>query len=120
MRALGTIILALLLASCSELPKQGFMTRYLGGSIGTRMRSAVVPVTDFADRPIGQPYHSEFEPAPPAAPAARPVHGIDRMNCDDVARKRAQDVLDEGYDRDVQQHVFDNALADCKQWQSRN
>ncbi len=119
MRAL-CLALALLLTACSSLPKQGFATRYLGGSIGTIMRSAVVPDTDFAGKPIGQPYHSEFaQPAAIVAPA-RParVNGVDATDCTAVATARAQDVLNEGFDEKVQREVYDRALADCRRWHS--
>ena len=119
MRAL-CLGLALMLTACSSIPKQGFATRYLGGSIGTVMRSAVVPDTDFAGKPIGQPYHSEFvQPAAIVAPV-RParVNGVDITDCTVVASNRAQDVLNEGYDEKVQRAVYDGALADCRRWHS--
>jgi hypothetical protein len=117
MRTLS-LVLALLLASCSSIPKQGFATRYLGGSIGTVMRTAVVPDTDFAGNPIGHSYRSEFgQPLPPPARPVR-VNGLDTSDCTAVAANRAQDVQNEGFDDKVQRAVYEGALADCRHWHS--
>ena len=112
------LLLGLLLSSCAALPRQGFATRYFGGTLGPTMRAVVVPVTDFAGNSIGEPYHSEFQAAPPA-PRPPMVHGISTTDCKEMATERAHDVGEEGFDAEVQQSVFDSALADCRRWQAR-
>ena len=114
------ITLALLLACCSSIPRPGFATRYFGGTIGSTMRDAVIPQTDFMGTPIGKPYVSEFA-GTPAVQSTSPVvvRGIQITNCTAAATQRAQDVRDEGFGSDVQHQVFDAALADCRRWQTR-
>jgi hypothetical protein len=115
-----TVVLAMLLASCSSIPRPGFATRYFGGTIGSAMHDNIIPQTDFMGAPISKTYTSEFAtlPAIQSAPPAI-VRGIQTQNCTDVARQRAQDVRDEGFDSDLQHQVFDTALADCRRWQVR-
>lgn len=115
---IASFILAGALASCSEIPKRGFATRYLASTLGPTIHDAIVPSTDFAGNPIADNWRSEFSEPPIAAPTSRRVvNGIAVSDCAEVARSRAHDVSDEGFDADVQSQVYEHALADCRAWQ---
>ena len=97
---------ALGLASCSELPQQGFATRYLGGSLGPTLSDQFDTASDFA----GTPLHGRDTTR----------RGPPRDACEATAYNRSQDILNEGFDEGLQAHVYDAVLADCRAWAKRH
>jgi len=120
-RILVALFCALTASDCSELPEQGFATRYLGGSLGPVVHAAIVPTLDFAGNPIADTYQPESASQAPAVRRTVPKssHGVVLTDCKEVANQRVGDTRDEGYGYDVQTHVYQLVLADCQAWENR-
>jgi len=101
-----TVLAALGLASCAELPQQGFATRYLGGSFGPTLGEQFDTATDFSGQPLSD-----------SAAANRPRPSD---VCEATAQDRSRDIAVEGYDGTLQKKVYDAVLADCRAWRPRH
>jgi hypothetical protein len=93
------------LASCSQFPSQGFLTKSLGGTIMN-----VAPSMD-------PPARSEVYAVPDRVGGEPTQHPDD---CTTAARARADDIKAQGFDEDLQKRTYDATFANCSKWAGRH